>query len=95
MHDKHKYLSKMYFPIQNLLINISLISFILTVYEQIEHGGDQTVHGGDDGAGLAHVRGDVNETLRHVIEANVRDLRHARGRNFVTPVVMREGYGGV
>lgn len=44
-------------PIQNLLINISLISFILTVYERMEHGGDQTVHGGDDGAG------DVNETL--------------------------------
>lgn len=63
-------------PIQNLLVNISLISFISTVCERIEHGGDQTLHDGDDGAGLAaqlraHVRGDVNETLRHIIEANV------------------------
>lgn len=85
MCDKHKYSPKMY-----------------SHHSESPHPARrvQTVHGGDDGAGLAaqlnaHVRGDVNETLRHVIEANLGNLQNTRGRNIVTLVVMREGYGGV
>lgn len=99
-------LQNVYFPdFESLYQRFFDFLRLQTVYERIEHRWDQTVHGGDDGAGLAaqlkaRVRGDVNETARHVIEAGDRDLRNTRGQDFVMPVVLRDfqhghDYGGV
>lgn len=86
----------MYFPNREFLLQRFFdVLCLQTVHDWIEHRGNQAVHHGDDGAGLiaqleAQCVSEVNKTPWHVIETSDRDLRNARGQDFMAPVVLRD-----